>query len=82
LANSIHGTSRPDAMRQNCVGKAADFVSFHRNGIAGEFVTNGTLQSIKLVESPRLKWRDGDARLSLQPEFSPLFFLLILLALY
>jgi hypothetical protein len=37
-------------MRQNCIGKAAAFLSIHRNGIAGEFVMNKTLRSIKLLE--------------------------------
>ena len=41
--------SSPALMQQNCIGKAAAFVSIHRNGIAGQFVTDKSLQSIKLV---------------------------------
>ena len=36
-------------MRQKCIGKAAALVSIHWNGIAGQFVTDKSLQSIKLV---------------------------------
>ena len=36
-------------MRQNCIGKAAALVSIHWNGIAGQFVTDKSLQSMKLV---------------------------------
>jgi hypothetical protein len=49
LANGTYGSSGLAAIRQRCIASAAAVESIHWNRIAGEFVTNKTLQSIKLV---------------------------------